>query len=328
MDITFYLIELLRLHDCVIVPDLGGFVTNYRPAEMDLASNSFNPPVKEIIFTGKLNKNDGLLVNYISEIEGVGYMEARQIISEFVDEIWSKLENGEKIEFQDIGSLHFDRNEKLIFEPAVHENLLLEAYGMEGFQFPQLEWKEITPSKRIFADKESARPRVRSARVKAFAIGIPILLALVMVPVSKYSWKNQSFPMMQTSNTASLPINDSMVPKSNFKIEADTVSKLIERKEESTVSAVLTVPATQTEPLVIKSNGRYRVIGGCFKLRENADKFLARLQTEGYKSELKIMPNESFLVIVQSYSDKIQAITALKALRQSDPKAGYWMSAN
>jgi hypothetical protein len=30
MDITFYLVELLRLHDCVIVPDLGGFVTNYQ----------------------------------------------------------------------------------------------------------------------------------------------------------------------------------------------------------------------------------------------------------------------------------------------------------
>src|SRR5659263_213351 len=68
MDITFYLVELLRLHDCVIVPDLGGFVTNYRPAEMDLVNNSFNPPVKEIIFTGKLSKNDGLVVILNHEI--------------------------------------------------------------------------------------------------------------------------------------------------------------------------------------------------------------------------------------------------------------------
>ena len=185
MDITFYLVELLRLHDCVIVPDLGGFVTNYRPAEMDLARNSFNPPVKEIIFTGKLSKNDGLLVNHISETEGVGYMEARLIISEFVDEIWSKLENGDKIEFQNIGSLEFDKNEKLIFEPEIHENFLLEAYGMEGFQFPQLERKEIITSKRIFADKEAVRPVFSSRKVKALAIGIPILLALVFVPTSR-----------------------------------------------------------------------------------------------------------------------------------------------
>ena len=141
MDITFYLVELLRLHDCVIVPDLGGFITNYRPAEMDLVSNRFSPPVKDIIFTGKLSKNDGLLVNYISETEGVGYLEARQIISEFVDEIWSKLENGETIEFQNIGTLHFDRNEKLIFEAKVHENFLLDAYGMRDSSFRNLSIK-------------------------------------------------------------------------------------------------------------------------------------------------------------------------------------------
>ena len=328
MEITFYLIELLRLHDCVIVPDLGGFVTNYRPAEIDLASNSFNPPVKEIIFTGKLNKNDGLLVNFISEVEGVGYMEARQIISEVVDEIWSKLENGEKIEFQNIGSLRFDRNEKLIFEPEVHENLLLEAYGMEGFQFPQLEWKEIIPSKRIFADKESARPGSRTFKAKALAIGIPVLLALVLVPVTKYSWNNHSFPMMQTSSTASLPVNGLPASPSVVNVEAGSVTKPSPAKEEPVAVAPSNRPAVQNEPAVIKSDSRYRIIGGCFKLRENAEKFLATLQSDGYMSELKIMPNQTFLVIVQTYSDKNQATTALKSLRQSDPKAGYWMSAN
>ncbi len=212
MDITFYLVELLRLHDCVIVPDLGGFVTNYRPAEMDLASNSFKPPVKEIIFTGKLSKNDGLLVNYISEIEGVGYMEARQIISEFVDEAWSKLENGEKIEFQNIGSLQFDRNEKLIFESEVHENFLLDAFGLEGFQFPQLERKELISAKRVFHDKEAVRPVFNSRKVKALVVGIPIVLALLFLPVTKYTWKNSLNTSLQTSSTASLPMNGSLVP--------------------------------------------------------------------------------------------------------------------
>ncbi len=326
MDITFYLIELLRLHDCVIVPDLGGFVTNYRPAEMDLASNSFNPPVKEIIFTGKLSKNDGLLVNYISEIEGVGYMEARQIIAEFVDEIWSKLENGDKIVFHNIGSLHYDRNEKLIFEPEVHENLLLEAYGMEGFQFPQLEWKEIVPSKRTFKDKETARSMSRSVKVKRLAFGIPILLALVLIPVSKYSWN--SLPMVQTSSTASLPINESLVSDSNIKIGSDHDNKPVAIAEEVKKPVTIIASQTKTEPDIIRQDTRYRVIGGCFKLRENADKFLSRLQSDGYKPELKVMPNETFLVIVQSYSDKNEAITVLRTLRQSDPKAGYWMSAN
>lgn len=322
MDITFYLVELLRLHDCVIVPDLGGFITNYRPAEMDLAGNRFNPPVKDIIFTGKLSKNDGLLVNYISETEGVGYLEARQIISEFVDETWSKLENGEKIEFQELGTLQFDRNEKLIFEPKINQNFLIDAYGMEGFQFPQLENKEVI-TRRHFNDKDAVRPVFGSRKVKALLVGIPVLLAVIFIPVSKYS-KNFRHP--QESNTTSIPINIMGEPAARMVADKDTVLMAAPKKD--TVAIQAPVVTVAPEPVPIKTDARYRVIGGYFKSRQNADKFLERLRTNGYKSELKVLPNESFLVIVQSYADKNEAVAALKTLREAEPQAGYWMSVN
>jgi len=325
MDITFYLVELLRLHDCVIVPDLGGFVTNYRAAEMDLANNSFNPPVKEIIFTAKLSKNDGLLVNYISETEGVGYFEARQIISEFVDEIWSKLENGEKIEFHNVGSLQYDRNEKLIFEPEVHENFLLEAYGMEGFQFPQLEHKEIITSKHVFANKEAVRPVFSTRRVRAIlVVGVPILLALIFFPVTKFSWDRN--PNTQVSSTTSIPMSimgDPTVSNATDSVVTNKVPLKVDSAPAQTV-----VVAAQPENVTIKSSGRYRVIGGYFKSRQNAEKFLEKLKISGFKSEMKVLPNESFLVIVQSYTDKSEATLALKGLREAEPETGYWMSVN
>ena len=325
MDITFYLVELLRLHDCVIVPDLGGFVTNYRPAEMDLVNNSFMPPVKEIIFTGMLSKNDGLLVNYISEIEGVGYFEARQIISEFVDEMWSKLENGEKVVFQNIGSLQFDRNEKLIFEPDVHENLLLDSYGMESFHFPHLVHNEIFPTKRLFNDKEAVRPVFSSRKVKALAIGIPIILALIIIPVSKFSWKNSTDTNLQTSNSTILPTNILNIPSPIVPI--DSIENKVTAKIDS-VSPDSAVTQKQIQPVTIQTNERYRVIGGCFKLRENADSFVRKLQNNGFKPELKVQPNGMFLVIIQSYSDRNNATMALKGLREAEPKAGYFISAN
>jgi len=328
MDITFYLVELLRLHDCVIVPDLGGFVTNYRPAEMDLANNSFNPPVKEIIFTGKLSKNDGLLVNYISETEGVGYMEARLIISEFVDEVWSRLDNGETIMFPNIGTLQYDRNEKLIFEPEVHENFLLDAYGLEGFQFPQLEQVRIPSSKRVFVDKEAIRPVFNSRKVKTLVVGLPVLLALLFFPVTKYTWKNSSNGAVQTSSTTSLPLDGTLVNSPLFKIDSAVIQKTPVIQSETVPADQSLANEPQGEDFKIQTNSRFRVIGGCFKLRENADKFLGKLQSGGFKPELKVLPNGTFLVIVQSYTDKKEATAALKSLRQSDPRAGYWMSAN
>jgi nucleoid DNA-binding protein len=325
MDISIYLVELLRLHDCVIIPDLGGFVTNYRPAEMDLASNSFNPPVKDVIFTGKLSKNDGLLVNYISEIEGTGYMEARQIISEFVDEMWSKLENGEIIKFQNIGTLQFDRSEKLIFEPEIHENFLLDVYGMESFQFPQLEHKGAISNRRVFSDKEPVRPVFNSRKVKVLVGGLTVLLALIIIPVSEYSFKKRSNTNFQTSRTAAIPTNGLIISSNPVKADSDSILKSPKVIAES-FSTQRAVNQSQTELISPKSGSRYRVIGGCFKLNQNAENFVAKLKSGGFKPELKVLPNGSFLVIVQSYTDRNEAYIALNTLREAEPKTGYWMS--
>lgn len=331
MDISVYLIELLRLHDCVIVPDLGGFVTNYRPAEMDLSSNSFNPPRKEIIFSSKLDKNDGLLVNHISETEGIGYLEARLIVSEFVDEAKSNLENGEKIELLKVGSLHYDRNEKLIFEPEIHENLLIDAFGLEGFQFPQIKHNEVFYSKRPFLDKEAVRPVFNTRRVKRLVIGIPLLLALLIIPATKSSWENYSFRNNQTSNTASIELN--RMTASNEKtvtpskdIVSAVVTKPVQSVEKKTEAAVpvkkeIAAPAAKVE----LSQAKYHLIGGCFKMKENAAKLLNDLKSRGYQSKMDQFANGTFMVTVQSYADRNEAQVALNTLRDKEPGAGYWM---
>ena len=99
MTFSVYLIELLKTNDCVIIPDLGGFIANYHSAASNSQGDQFNPPTKDLVFNGKLKKNDGLLVNFICERDCVGYFEAREIVSEFVSECLFKLGNGERIEF-------------------------------------------------------------------------------------------------------------------------------------------------------------------------------------------------------------------------------------
>jgi nucleoid DNA-binding protein len=331
MDISVYLIELLRLHDCVIVPDLGGFVTNYRPAEMDLSSNSFSPPRKEIIFSSKLDKNDGLLINHISETEGIGYLEARLIVSEFVDEIKSKLENGEKIELQKVGSLQYDRNERLIFEPEIHENLLLDAFALEGFQFPQIKHNEAFKTKRPFVDKDAVRPNFNTRRVKRLVIGIPILLALLILPFTRSSWKNQTFLNNQNSGTASIELAHS----ANSNVKSVIPSKEITSKEitqqvqspENKIDVAVTDKKEIVAPLSNNdlSQAKYHLIGGCFKMKENADNLLSHLKSRGYQSKMDKFANGTFMVTVQSYSDRNEAQLALNSLREGEPKTGYWM---
>ena len=65
-SVSYYISELLFLHDCVIIPDFGGFIGKKRSAILNTTTGTLNPPSKQIVFNKNLNANDGLLISYIS----------------------------------------------------------------------------------------------------------------------------------------------------------------------------------------------------------------------------------------------------------------------
>ena len=75
-----YLIDLLYLHDCVVIPNFGGFVTRRVPAQ--LKDGVFYPPKKEIAFNACLTENDGLLAHHIAKQHPCTYEQASEIIAD------------------------------------------------------------------------------------------------------------------------------------------------------------------------------------------------------------------------------------------------------
>ena len=68
-NVSQYISDLLYTHDCVIVPNFGGFVGNRKSAELNKKTGSLSPPSKQILFNRKLTTNDGLLFSYIAQKE-------------------------------------------------------------------------------------------------------------------------------------------------------------------------------------------------------------------------------------------------------------------
>ena len=55
-------IEILLLsNDCVIIPDLGGFMTHYIDAKYDEEDGLFLPPLRSLGFNPQLTINDSML---------------------------------------------------------------------------------------------------------------------------------------------------------------------------------------------------------------------------------------------------------------------------
>ena len=377
MNLSVYISELLKTNDCVIIPDLGGFIANYQSARYEGQGSQFAPPAKEIIFSGKLKKNDGLLVNYVSEREGVGYLEARKIVSEFVSEYMFKLENGETVEFEQIGTLRFDQNEHLLFEAGNYQIVRTDAYGLDAFHFPELVSKYQQPVKPVFRDKapepqRNRRPAVNREAVKYLLIAIPVIALLYFLPVGKLL-NQKHLDNQQTPNTASLTISDAPVsikPEAKATEKEDTqdvhmaepkliveTEKIVPAKVSHDMIAETIVsesgathevmhkksqpeksvePPKNSKPIesiaqtVVNepSRGKYHVVGGCFKIRENADKLAQELIKQGYHAKVSNMGRSFFKVTVDTYQTRGEAEKTLKQLLTAEPDGGYWLMAD
>jgi nucleoid DNA-binding protein len=130
MEMINYIKELLKTHDCVIIPGLGGLIGHYEPARRNMSSGTMAPPMKRIAFNRVLRQNDGLLINNVADREGVVYDEARKLVEAFVDSVDQALQVNGSFLFTGIGKLTFDENRKLQFYPVLRENLLLETYSL------------------------------------------------------------------------------------------------------------------------------------------------------------------------------------------------------
>ena len=84
-SVAHYISELLFLHDCVIIPDFGGFIGNRKSAQLNKTTGRLIPPSKQILFNRNLTTNDGLLINHIAQNESISQHEAKQKLEEFVN---------------------------------------------------------------------------------------------------------------------------------------------------------------------------------------------------------------------------------------------------
>ena len=136
MEIDKYIQELLYDYDCVILPQLGGFVTNYRPASADENSGIIHPPGKDILFNKNLTKSDGLLEKAVADGAKITFEDAGIVLRDITEKYWAKLNGGDKVKFNRIGVLYIDDHKNLRFEPAANENYLKSAFGFESFTLP------------------------------------------------------------------------------------------------------------------------------------------------------------------------------------------------
>ncbi len=304
MNISSHIQDLLYRYECVVLPGFGAFLSQKQSAYIDKNSNEFFPPNKVISFNRQLIKNDGLLANYISEVESVSYTTANNMIQEFVYDLENSLQNDSKAELANIGKFYLDNEDKLQFEPFKEINFLTQSFGLASYQTIPVQ-REVY--KKQVEELEESTPLLftpekrKSSFLKYAAIG------LVAIGLSSF---------------AGLNIYSSQVSKHNIAEQQEAESKLQEQIQQATFVIDNPLPAVTFE--VEKQSGDFHVVAGAFRVEENAQKKVDELRADGHKARL-IGANKYGLhqVVYSSHQTRREAINKLYAIKKVNE--GAWL---
>ncbi|MFA6126671.1 MAG: SPOR domain-containing protein [Bacteroidales bacterium] len=356
MEVNQAIRKLLFLEDCVIIPGFGGFVSHYKPAVIDQATGTFIPPTKEIVFNRDLIQNDGTLVSCIALNDGVSNEQARKQIDEFVVETRKKLDSNESVFIDGIGQFVQGRNHEIRFEADAGTNLFLDSFGLSSFRLRQLTHDPPSTAKSAVNTSREESPRTvefaieeikRSAghrNLRRVAIAMPLLIAFSLLPlnsrisdtlissrasmVPEPSLFRLNYPDAIVKDTATMivfPIADSVgredVRREGIREQSGAVElvKTSEVKTEETKAAE--VKAVEVKQVV----GKYSVIAGCFKIKENADRLHKQLIEKGYPASIAISKNGLlYKVSVQTFASRDEALSGLARIKAAEPGMQLW----
>ncbi|MGE5426946.1 MAG: SPOR domain-containing protein [Methylococcaceae bacterium] len=306
MEINQCIKELLLLNDCIIIPEFGGFVANYKPASVH--NNQFTPPTKEIAFNNKLISNDGLLINYIAQAERIDYFDAKQKVENFVEETIINLEKNRTIYFEGIGYLHYDSRENLLFEPQVKENLLVESYGLQSFSYEKLYQRQM-PAPAFKIENPEALPVIfEKRRIKKLVVAIPLLMAMALIPLK--------------NNKEYLSKSDMGMLESLMEAAPTSASIAAQATDPATAQYTEQVNAEVAKPFT------HYIIGGSFKSEENANNYLEQLKNKGITGmNLGVYHGLHRIAIKGFYSEK-EAQKELNVILHQSPQSGAWIAEN
>lgn len=305
MTIASHISDLLYRYECVILPGFGAFLTQKESAHYNESAQAFYPPKKHISFNSQLKKNDGLLVNYIADVQQISYPAAVYKVEEYVQKLNLQLEKKQQVELEKLGSFTLSEEETLQFEPLAENNYLTEAFGLSNVaasavkrelykkQVQELEEKapiHFTPERR------ESRPYLKYAAIGLIALGL--------------------------SGYTGLNIYSNQVNEHNVAEQQAAESQLQQRIQQATF--IIDNPLPEITFKVSKQSGDYHVVAGAFRVEENAHLKVTELKAEGHKARY-IGENRYGLhqVVYSSLETRAEALKLLREVKRTND--GAWL---
>lgn len=300
MSIIDHIQYLICRHDCVVVPGLGAFVSQYVPAQISSDGLMLLPPSRMLVFNNVISHDDGLLAGSVARREGISYESARAEVARDVEMLLNRIDMEGYVEIPRVGRLSRSGGSALAFAPVTENSIPNIAYQ-------SLPAVALMPSDATTADADSEAATVlevdtvasrrdtfasRLRGVAKYAAAAAVLIAVgatLSTPVivnRNIDRASMSMPAVTKARTIDLPVVDTC------KEDAPAVLYVGISEADKAPASILPPAVVTVSDLKGESVGAdydcYIIVASCASMKE-AGRFIA---SKGGKSALRVIPGD------------------------------------
>lgn len=295
-NLAQYIEELIIRHECVIVPNLGGFITYCDKAIV--RNNMFYAPTERIRFNSLLTYHDGLLAEAYMRNRNIGYSEALNAIATEVEQIKKSLNSGNTVLFGRIGALSLSAENNITLLNS-NPKFLPENIGLPVVHLKQLASAEPTNTITINIPQTST-----NALRYVASIAIIFLITLFIPNQTDNNTQHASISFDSLRSIKSIEYSEESVENSDESVENN--------------SSVLT-PQSSLEDN--SSLNKYHLIIASLTSREDAEEYIAN-HTQFDRTQLQIIESKGkYRISAAGFNKYKDALQYMDSIRNDVPIA-------
>ncbi len=312
-------------YDCVVLPQLGGFVKHHVEAHLDECDGVMLPPREVVGFNPQLTINDSLLVQSYVEAYDYSYPEAVSVVEEEVAQLREQLQQDGSYVLGMVGELSLRDNGSIAFEPLNAGIFVPHLYGLAGvdtlrgdsFAKHAETPREEMPENIISINQPQTESDDFVVRIPRRTLRWAVAACVAIMLVASIPFIGRNVNTKQLTGGINLHSLYSLLPKTGIAQDAD----LSDMEAEEVSVATETTQMADVSPIV----GEYTIVLASKVSKANATQFIESLSKENIVASM--MPQgQYFRVVTGAYNTMEEARQARHDLTTNGALADAWIS--
>lgn len=352
-ELAKHIEKLLLDNDCVIVPDLGGFIAYYQPAQYVEDEALFLSPYRSVGFNPQLIMNDGLLVQSYMQTHHTDYPDASREIAYEVNELKEKLYQDGMVDLPGIGCLYYTIRDAYDFKPNLNGILSPSMYALDSFLIKPLEPEQVDDCEpTILVERKNIKEFNYRWLNNAVAVAVAVILFFFLsVPVENTYIDKGNYASLGTeslfeairsqSMATSLSLSDDKKLQKNkmdispVTVKVEKVTQISKAEPEPTPvkqenKEIEIKPKTNKAVSISQSVSRvspksYHIIVASLATSSDAERILQEYRRNGHTDAVVLEGNGRFRISLFAFESKDSASKKLNELKKADVFKDAWV---